>query len=388
MCASESGLKLSYDNAFAARVRSSDVNALRLIPFVLALTACTSVNVPLSPYRIDVQQGNALGQEAVDKLKVGMTRSQVRFLLGTPMLVDPFHGSRWDYVYTYRASGKLTEEKRLTLVFNGDILASIEGEGVAAAGGTTKGNAIAQSVLASAPATAIAPAGAESAPKQAPISSAATAQPSTDKLAEPAIRDTSSANTLSSQQRADLSLNETSIVPPLKPPKGQPAAKVPSKPAAVTDRPPEPVALQAESNVASVKPDQMPSFSDAAQPMEAAEKQVMTAMNAWAQAWRAKDVDAYIAAYAPGFRPQGGSSRAEWERRRSLLLGLSRNIDLKIDSASVEIQGEKKALVTFNQFYTSDTYQDAVIKQLRFVLANGHWLIEEEAVLGPLKIKK
>jgi hypothetical protein len=52
------------------------------------------------------------------------------------------------------------------------------------------------------------------------------------------------------------------------------------------------------------------------------------------------------------------------------------------------MQGEKKALVTFNQFYTSDSYQDAVIKQLRLSLVDGRWLIEEEKVLGPLKIRK
>ena len=57
----------------------------------------------LKPYKIDVQQGNFLDQEMVAKLKPGMTRSQVRFLLGTPLIADPFHPDRWDYVY-YRSA--------------------------------------------------------------------------------------------------------------------------------------------------------------------------------------------------------------------------------------------------------------------------------------------
>jgi outer membrane protein assembly factor BamE len=107
------------------------LKVLRLVPLALILAACSSVNVPISPYRIDVQQGNALEQESVDKLKPGMTRSQVRFLLGTPLLVDPFHGNRWDYVYNYRKAGKLAEERRLVLFFDGDVLVRIEAEGFA-----------------------------------------------------------------------------------------------------------------------------------------------------------------------------------------------------------------------------------------------------------------
>jgi outer membrane protein assembly factor BamE len=76
----------------------------------------------LKPHKIDVQQGNFLDQEAISKLKPGMSRSQVRFLLGTPLITDPFHPERWDYMYIHRKGGKLKEEKRLTLFFDGDKL--------------------------------------------------------------------------------------------------------------------------------------------------------------------------------------------------------------------------------------------------------------------------
>lgn len=82
----------------------------------------------IGPHRIDVQQGNALDQESVARLKPGLSRSQVRFLLGTPLVVDPFRTDRWDYVYLYHKAGRLTEQKRVTLFFEGDTLVRIEGD--------------------------------------------------------------------------------------------------------------------------------------------------------------------------------------------------------------------------------------------------------------------
>jgi outer membrane protein assembly factor BamE len=87
---------------------------LVLIGCVSLLTACV--------HKIDVQQGNYLDPKTVSKLKLDMTRSQVRFILGSPLLTDPFHPERWDYVYIDYKGGKLKQEKRLTLMFDGDKL--------------------------------------------------------------------------------------------------------------------------------------------------------------------------------------------------------------------------------------------------------------------------
>jgi outer membrane protein assembly factor BamE len=263
------------------------------------------------------------------------------------------------------------------------VLARIEGEGLSPINPPT----IAKPAEQTAVAAAKPPVVPESVPLASPVPPAPIAKPAVDGMAAAATPVPEPATTTVTVNQADRRLDETSIVPPLRQPEVQPAEAT-AKPASVTDRPPESVALQTEANVEAVKPDVMPAFPDAPQPAQTQEEQVLAAMNAWAQAWRVRDEDAYIAAYASSFRPQGGLSRAEWEKRRRLLLGLSRNIDLKLDSASAEIQGEKRALVTFNQFYSSDSYQDAVIKQLKFVLVDGRWLIEEEKVLGPLKIKK
>ena len=88
-----------------------------LLAVTLALSSCF-----LTPHRIDIQQGNYFDPEAVAKLKPGMTRSQVRFLLGTPLVADPFHPDRWDYLFILRPEGKLKQERRLTVWFDGDRL--------------------------------------------------------------------------------------------------------------------------------------------------------------------------------------------------------------------------------------------------------------------------
>ena len=81
----------------------------------------------LRPYRPDIQQGNFISREMVAQLKEGMTRDQVRFVLGTPLLTDVFHNQRWDYPFRMaKGNGEMTTS-RLTLTFVDDKLARIEG---------------------------------------------------------------------------------------------------------------------------------------------------------------------------------------------------------------------------------------------------------------------
>lgn len=97
-----------------------------ILALALTLTACSSFK-PLSwlhPYQIDIPQGNEVADDAIAKLKTGMTRSQVRFVLGTPLLTDSFHADRWDYKYRLTQNGKETANKLLTVYFKGDALTS------------------------------------------------------------------------------------------------------------------------------------------------------------------------------------------------------------------------------------------------------------------------
>ena len=90
----------------------------------LLLAGCSYL--PAILYRIDVQQGNVVTEEMVEKLKPGMTKSQVLFVLGSPLILDAFRDNRWDYVYLFREKGELIEQKRMTVFFEDDMLVSIE----------------------------------------------------------------------------------------------------------------------------------------------------------------------------------------------------------------------------------------------------------------------
>ncbi len=91
--------------------------------FAIALAAACQACV----YRINIQQGNFLNQSAVDQVKPGMTRSQVRYLLGTPMVADSFNKSRWDYIY-YLKKGRSrhVDSRRVTVYFDGDKVAKLD----------------------------------------------------------------------------------------------------------------------------------------------------------------------------------------------------------------------------------------------------------------------
>lgn len=109
------------------------------ILLVGVLSACSSVPRLVTEYKIDVQQGNVLTQEMVSQLRPGLSKDQVRFILGTPMLVDMFHADRWDYVYRLQ-KGKTdeVETRRFSTFFDadgkllrvaGDVVAATPGEG-------------------------------------------------------------------------------------------------------------------------------------------------------------------------------------------------------------------------------------------------------------------
>ena len=100
---------------------------IELVVISALLASCSDISIPgLTPHKIEIRQGNLISPEMREKLKPGMTRLQVRSVLGTPLVSDPFHANRWDYVYRLEQNGKLVDKQRLTLYFEGDRLASID----------------------------------------------------------------------------------------------------------------------------------------------------------------------------------------------------------------------------------------------------------------------
>lgn len=103
-----------------------------LVPFsLLLLAACSSDPITSympEPYKVTIQQGNAITQDMVSKLRPGMSKSQVRFILGTPPITDMFHANRWDYVYLLKQGREVKEERKLTLFFDNDQLSRVAGD--------------------------------------------------------------------------------------------------------------------------------------------------------------------------------------------------------------------------------------------------------------------
>ena len=92
-----------------------------------AFAACLLALSSACVYRINIQQGNYLNQDAVDQVKAGMTRSQVRYLLGTPLVANVFDRSRWDYIYYLKKGhSRHVDSRRVTVYFNGDKVTKID----------------------------------------------------------------------------------------------------------------------------------------------------------------------------------------------------------------------------------------------------------------------
>ena len=91
------------------------------------LSACSFVGFP-GVYKIDVEQGNIVDQDMADQLKPGMSRRQVRFILGTPLIEDTFNQDRWDYLYVLRNGTDVLDEARISVVFEGDTLVTVSGD--------------------------------------------------------------------------------------------------------------------------------------------------------------------------------------------------------------------------------------------------------------------
>lgn len=121
-------------------------SSLKSLPFLALplsfslLTGCSylpDIRMPdatklVKPYVIDVRQGNFVTQEMVSQLKVGMSKDQVRYILGTPLLTDIFHVERWDYVYRFKPGQDEAQQRRIAVFFADGKLVKVDGDVVAA----------------------------------------------------------------------------------------------------------------------------------------------------------------------------------------------------------------------------------------------------------------
>jgi len=110
------------------------MHAGMLATLVALLAGCTALGTYMPAieqfgiYKLDINQGNFLAQDQIDRLKVGQTRQQVRSILGTPLLMSPFRPDRWDYVYEFKRQGRALEQRNFVVYFLDDKLARWEGD--------------------------------------------------------------------------------------------------------------------------------------------------------------------------------------------------------------------------------------------------------------------
>lgn len=122
-----------------------NLSAMRYPILLLALlcASCGTALPSVKPYKLDVQQGNVVTSKMLLQLRPGMTQSQVRFIMGTPLIQDSFHGKRWDYVYQMRENGKITEQRRVILDFEKDVLKTVRGDVIPSTTDASKSNEVA-----------------------------------------------------------------------------------------------------------------------------------------------------------------------------------------------------------------------------------------------------
>jgi outer membrane protein assembly factor BamE len=111
------------------------VAALGLLAVAASQLACSGLgaSVPsvtrlVTPYKIDIQQGNVVTSEQAKALQPGMSRTQVRDMLGSPLLTSVFHADRWDYVFTFKRQGQALQQRKLAVFFKGDALERVEAD--------------------------------------------------------------------------------------------------------------------------------------------------------------------------------------------------------------------------------------------------------------------
>lgn len=115
--------------SFLSLFRARPLQLGLILASAMAVSGCANVvGLFFKPYRFEIQQGNFVGKEAVERLRVGMTRDQVRFTLGTPMLTPIFRANVWVYLFHLRKTSGEIEERRLTVYFENDKLARWEGD--------------------------------------------------------------------------------------------------------------------------------------------------------------------------------------------------------------------------------------------------------------------
>jgi outer membrane protein assembly factor BamE len=259
-------------------------------------------------------------QEMVSQLRVGMTREQVRFILGTPLINDPFKPNQWEYVFRLQRGTGSIELRQYVVKFKDDKLESFTGE-------TSPTENRGQATMVTVGKT----------PKDLKIEKMETG-------ANPSAPLDGLTQTPPAQNPAPADTTTTPTVETSAPPTTSQAA---ASPAAETPIPPE------------------------------VEASLRATVEAWRTAWSNRAPLAYLGFYSPNYQVQN-MSRAEWEQSRKDKLMKPKRISVLFGNLRLQLIAPDQAKVVFRQVYESDILREVGVKTLLMRNVNGRWLIEFE----------
>lgn len=388
---------------------------MRYVILLLALlgASCTSTLPSFKPYHLDIQQGNVVTAKMMMQLKPGMTKSQVRYVLGTPLLQDAFHQNRWDYMYQMAKGGKVIERRRIVLDFENDGLKAVRGD-VIPAGSPGAEDAPIASVTDLKTVKSDKTLLAED-PKNAWYDRFKFWGDDKEKVEKPEVKvEPKAAATQKPEKSWYDSLkfwesDEQPVAQATKPAQVSPVKEMPAKKApepVIAEAPAEPLpvesakvepapeaAVDAKAAAREVieqvadQPEQLAEEAKSEQaksePLADNQNAVAKALEAWANAWRNKNVDAYLKAYSDKFQPEGMAKKTWVAQRKQRVGGKSGAITLTLEKVSIQADA-KKATAGFVQRYASGSFSDVVNKVLDFESVNGQWLIVKESVTAEL----
>ncbi|MGH6629177.1 MAG: L,D-transpeptidase Cds6 family protein, partial [Burkholderiales bacterium] len=213
-----------------------------------------------------------------------------------------------------------------------------------------------------------APAAAAAEPAKPPTVAPPPKTPSSVAPAPPAL----AANKLESPKDAKVT--------PSPAPKPTAAATPPSTPAAPAAAPTAPATPATSTPIAKAKTEPTPAVTPAASGLEQQARAVTEAVQGWAKSWSAQNADAYLAAYATNFQPEGGVSRAEWSKVRRDRITRPKRVEVKLIDMQIKLLTDTTARARFLQFYSSEIMEDTVEKRLELVREGAGWKILREQV--------
>lgn len=295
-----------------------------ILPLVLLLVSCSSTLPSIKTYKMDVQQGNVITPKMMLQLKPAMTKSQVRFILGTPLLADTFHRDRWDYFYEMNRGGKVIERRRVILEFENESLKSVRGDIIPAG-----------------------QPGAENAPV-ASVREIRSARSNKELMLEDSNKPWWERFKFWGEDQEEVAHQEKKV-----------DARV--APAVAVEKP-----VQAEK--ISTPP-----------PVDTEAGQVAAQLQRWNSAWQGRKLNDYLNLYSANFVPEGGSRRA-WLEQQQQKFGSAEYVeDIKIENVQVEVHGSI-ATAQCDQISTTPAGIKKIIKEFGFENEGGLWRIVRESV--------